>query len=299
MRIISFLSLIAFSLYAAEEVAPQDYNLYMLEAMDDQDWWGVVDYSTLLLDRFEDSPFEQDAVFAQAKAYYHLGLYEHADKEFTAYMNDAAGSTHFFEAVEYKFHIAEAYRSGARKHLFDSHKLPAIVPAEEDALRIYDEVITTLPHHEMAAHSLLQKGCLMADAEDFKPSVEALQQLIRRFPKQGLAADAFLEINRVYLMQCRAEGLDSNLLDLADVNLRRFQQAYPREPRLVEAEKYLTDMQTLFARDLWEVGNFYERTHKPTAAQIYYQRLIEKFPQSEPAALAREKLASITPPAAV
>jgi hypothetical protein len=38
-----------------------------------------------------------------------------------------------------KFAIAEFFREGGKMRLFGSHKLPAIMPAREDALKIYDE----------------------------------------------------------------------------------------------------------------------------------------------------------------
>ena len=65
------------------------------------------------------------------------------------YLKKSASPKHFEEAIEMKFAIAEFFREGGKKRLFGSHKLPAIMPAREDALKIYDEVITTLPHHDI------------------------------------------------------------------------------------------------------------------------------------------------------
>ena len=36
--------------------------------------------------------------------------------------------------------------------------MPKWVPARDEAIHIYDEVITALPHHELAAHALFGEG---------------------------------------------------------------------------------------------------------------------------------------------
>ena len=189
-----------------------------------------------------------------------------------------------------KFEIAEAYQNGKKKRLFGSHKMPAWLPAKEDAIPIYDEVISTMPHTELAAKSLLGKASIQAEFEDYKPAVETLSQLIRRFPKDEAAAEGYLQINKIYLGQCKNTSLDLDLLDLANVNLRKFRLAFPREPRLDEAEKVFCETEELFAQNLYEIGRFFERTKKSAASLIYYNKVVAKYPSTKAAASAKEKL---------
>jgi tetratricopeptide (TPR) repeat protein len=60
--------------------------------------------------------------------------------------------------------------------------MPKWIPALEDALSIYDEVIMALPHHELGAKALYGKARLLFKDEDYKASIETYQALIRRFP---------------------------------------------------------------------------------------------------------------------
>ncbi len=103
------------------------------------------------------------------EAYFKLGQLEIANERFTTYLNHSASPKHFEEAIHYKFHVAESYRKGVKKPLFGSHKLPKIVSGEEDALQIYDEVITGLPHDDIAAKALLGKAELQLRFEDYSP----------------------------------------------------------------------------------------------------------------------------------
>lgn len=302
-KIFLSLSLFATPLLALEEgdliwdLGPsvQEYNSSLQQSLAAQDWWSVIDYADIISYSFPASPFAQELPYVMGEAYCKLNELEYANECFTDYLNHVAAPRHFEEAIEYKFNIAERFANGAKKKLFGSPKMPAWVPAQEDAIPIYDDVIAALPHSEFAAKSLLSKARIQTSLEDFKPAVETLDLLIRRFPKHELAAEAYLEKNKVYLLQCQAQSLDPDLLDLVEVNLRKFHLAFPRESRLVEAEKICSELQELFAQNLYETGKFFEKTKKIPASIIYYNRVISKYPNTEAATASREKLETLQP----
>lgn len=275
-----------------EDTGPsvQEYNSHLQQAIQDQNWWAVVDYADLISYNFPTTPFAQDTAFTMGEAYFKLGQLEIANDCFSAYLNRTTSPRHFEKAIEYKFNIAEKFKNGVRKPLFGSHKMPKIVPAKEDALKIYEEVITTLPHSEFAAQSLIGKARIQAEFEDYKPSLETLDLLIRRFPKHDLGAAAYLEKINVLLMQSQGQNIDPDLLDLAEVNLRKFRVAFPREPRIAEAEKIIGDMQEIFAKNLLETGRFFQKTKKIPASVIYYNKVIAKYPNTEAALAAQLQL---------
>lgn len=268
----------------------QEFYSYLQESMDDEDWWSAIDFGEIVLYHFPESPFSQEVPFLMGTAYYRLNQYELANTALSEYLKKSSSPKHFEEAIEMKFAIAEFFRQGGKKRLFGSHKLPAIMPAREDALKIYDEVITTLPHHDMAIHALLGKAEIQAIFEDFKPAVETLQLLIHRFPKHDLAAEGFLQINRVYLQQCQAQHLDPNLLELAEANYQKFQLAFPREPRLAEASEALQEMKELYAQNLMEMSHFFQKRKETDACKIYFSKVIAQYPDTKAATSAREKL---------
>lgn len=269
-----------------------EYNSYLQDAITDKNWWSAVDYAEIISHNYASTPFAQETPFQAAYAYYQLGHYELANQEFTNYLNESSSHAHFEEAIQMKFDIAEAYRNGMKKPLFGSHKLPKWLSAKEDAIEIYDEVITSLPHSDIAARSMLGKAVIQAELEDYKPAVETLQMLIRRFPKHDIAAQGFLEIGRIYLEQSKNTSLDLDVLDLSEVNMRKFKLAFPREPRIAEVEKLYAETQELFAQNLFETGYFFERTKKVPASIIYYKRVVAKYPATKAAESAREKLAA-------
>jgi outer membrane protein assembly factor BamD (BamD/ComL family) len=280
-----------------DENAPSavEYNSSLQEALANKDWWGAIDFANIIAYNFPSSPFSYELPYLMGFAYCQVEQYELANKSLSAYLNHSASHSHFEEAVRMKFEIAQAFLHGKKKRLFGCHKLPAWLSAKEDALEIFDEVIATVPHSDMAAASLLGKAKIQTEFEDYKPAVETLAMLIRRFPKTDAAAEAYLEIAHVYFQQSQNSSLDLDILELAEVNLRKFKSAFPREARVLEAEKILSETDELFAANLLDTGQFFERTKKTSASIIYYNRVVAKYPDTKAAEAARKKLQVLQP----
>ncbi|MBI3900887.1 MAG: outer membrane protein assembly factor BamD, partial [Chlamydiia bacterium] len=250
----------------------------------------AIGYARRISAEYGKSPFAVEVPYIIGEAYFNLGKWELANENLSQYLSKASSPKHFEEAIHYKFLIAEKFREGAKKPLFGADWLPHLLSGNDDAIAIYDDVIAALPHHEIAAKALLGKAEIQAKDEDYKPSLETLDLLIRRFPKHDLAAQAFREKSQVYLMQLQDRNLDPALLDLAGLNLRKFRQAFPRESRIDEVEKDLEKMKELFAENLMVTGRFFEKTKKIPAAILYYSKVIAEYPDTEAAKEANLKL---------
>ncbi len=289
----------------SEEVATmsvQEHYSALLDAYQKQNWDETIHQSLIVIKNFSSSPFAQEAYFYLGVAYFNTGELEYANRFFTSYLKKQATPKFFEEAIQYKFKIAENYHRGAKKHILGWETMPKWLPARDEAIAIYDEVITALPHHELAAHALFGKAQLLLKEEEYKSSVETYQTLIRRFPKHPLAAESYIGVGQVYLVQSQAEYPDQDFLDLAEINLRKFKHDFPGEEKLAVAEKMFLKQNEVFAGDLYTTGRFYERTSKPHAAYIYYARILAKYPQTNVAKSAEKRLSkipvkpSLTPP---
>jgi outer membrane assembly lipoprotein YfiO len=283
-------------LIKSEEVATmsvQEHYSIAMDAYQRQNWDEVIHQSLIVVKNFSSTPFAQEALFYLGIGYFHTGEFEYANKFLTSYLKKQATPKFFEEVIQYKFKIAEKYHHGAKKHLLGWETMPKWVPARDEAIRIYDEVITALPHHELAAHALFGKAKLLLKDDEFKSSIETYQVLIRRFPKHPLAAKSYIGIGEVYLIQSQEQYPDQDYLDLAEINLRKFRHDFPGEERLAVAEKMLLEMKEIFAGDLYDTGRFYERTKKPQAAYIYYTRILTKYPETKVCELAGKRLSKL------
>ncbi|KAF3361578.1 Uncharacterized protein PHSC3_001954 [Chlamydiales bacterium STE3] len=223
-------------------------------------------------------------------SYYHLGEYDFANEAFSNYLKNTNQPKYFEETLGFKYAIAEKFRHGAKRRVFGAKQLPKWASGNDLALEIYDEVIYSLPSHEYAALSLFAKATMLLQDQEWRESVEAYQTLIRRFPKHELTPEAYLGINRVYLEQCQREFQNPDLIALAQINLKRFSKDFPRDERVQQAERDLQAIKEVYAKGLYETGQYYERTSKPKASIIYYRSAISQFPETKIAEFCRARI---------
>jgi len=274
----------------SHETSVQDYYSLLKMSYEDRDFVALFNYCDIIIDEFTNTPFADDARYFKALGYYQANDLSSANDEFTSYLKLSDTPKHFEEALNYKFKIAEKYRNGSLRRMFRMKKSPKIAPAKEDAIEIYDEIISSLPYHDLGARSLYGKGLIQILFEDYREAIETFQALVKRFPKHECAIDAYIEIAKTYHTQCKKKNLNPELIALAELNLKRFNDQFPGEDRIKDVEKIVLQIKELFAKNLFQTGRFFERRKKKDAAIIYYKKIIASFPKTETAQLCQQRL---------
>jgi len=275
--------------YVATQSVQEHYG-NLIGFLERGEWKRLEQEATILIRNFPNTSFSRDATYFLGVAYFNQDDYEMANIQLTDYLTRQATPSYFEEAIQYKFEIAEKFRHGARKHIMGFKSLPKWMPAGSEAITVYDEVISALPNHELAAKSHYGKAGVQATNEDYRAAIESYQTLIRRFPKHPLAIESYIGIGEVYLQQSQKEFPDPDLLDLAALNLRKFQTSFPGEEKYATAHDSYVRMQDHYASGLYETARFYERTKKWGAAKIYYTKILGSYPDSFVAKKCRNRL---------
>jgi outer membrane protein assembly factor BamD (BamD/ComL family) len=257
----------------------QALHMATVEAWERADWPAVKKSAQALLKDYKQTAFAQEAVFHLGAAHCQLQEELLALQALDQYLLQPA-PRHFEEALELKLVIAERFAQGRWKPLFDVASLPRVVPADEDALRILDEVIAAIPSHPLAARALLSKGKLLKAQRETRGATDSFQQVIRKFPRDVLAQEAFVQIAAMYGELSRTHFHDANLLDMAEINLAKFERAFPGSARLEEARSHLRDMRERYASGYLETAAFYRRVKKLGASAFYYACVLRQYPET-------------------
>lgn len=239
---------------------------------------------------FPSSDAAAEASYYLAISYFEMKEYDFANEEFSNYLKASQHPAFFEDAVAFKFCIAEHFKMGKKRRPFKMRYLPKWISGQDSALEIYDEVVAALPNHELALQALYSKGELLKQMREYRDSIEAYQTIIRRFPKNEIVPICYLNIADAYIQQARLEFQNPDILALAELNVRKFQNDFPRDERVAIAEESVYRIKEMYAKGLYDLGLFYERTHQPDAAAIYFQSSIEEFPDTCIAQLCRSRL---------
>ena len=280
MKIFYLICLLFISSVFAKEYKVQDAYNEITQAFESENWMSLLTNSQNVIKNFSETNYSKEAVYYLAVAYFNLRDFEPANEQFTNYLNQQYNPKFFQHALSFKFKIAEEYRNGSRKRLFNLKKSPKLASGKDDAVKIYDEIITILPNDFLAAKSYFGKAQILDYFEEYKDSIETYQQLVKKFPKEELSIDAYIEIAKVYLKQANSRHQDTDILDLAELNLLQFKHAFPQEKKIKEAENMFLKMKEIYAKGLYDIATFYERTKKNNAAKIYFTKIIATYPET-------------------
>lgn len=264
-------------------------------AFEQEDWWEAARQFRIVTQCFPQSPYASDAFYYMGIAYYNSDELDYANEAFTGYMASRNNPKFFQDAVEYKFSIAEKFACGTKRRILGTKKLPKWLSGKGLALKIYDEVIAALPGSDMAVSSFYSKGNLLWDQGDYRGAVEAFQMLTKRYPKHELAPEAYVAISQIFLEQSEYEFQNPDILAFALINQRRFKQEFPKEERVAQIEADVLAIKEIYAKGLYETGQFYERVNKPLAAIIYYQSAVNQFPETCMSQICLQRLECLQP----
>lgn len=267
----------------------EHFNLGV-SSLQNSNWREAVTNFNIVSKCFPLSEQAKDANYYMGIALFNLQEFDFANKAFSDYIGAKSHPKYFIEAIEYKFCIAEAFRKGAYIHMFGKKQLPKWASGQELGITIYDEVVAALPTHDFAAKALYSKGCMLFEMNDCRASIDALQLMIKRFPKHELAPESYLMITKIYLHQCKSEFQNPDLLAFAEINTRRFKEQFSRDERVVESENIVQGIKESYAKGLYDTAQFYERTEQIKASAIYYQTAILQFPDTDIAKLCQLRL---------
>ena len=268
----------------------QEHFSVGLQAVEQENWAEGAKQFRIVTQNFPSSPYAPEGYYYLGVSEFFLDEIDFANEAFSAYLKAKNNPKFFQEAIEYKFAIAEKLRSGYKKRFFGMKQLPKWAPGSTLAMELYDEVIAALPCHDVAARALYSKAFMLWNEKQYKRAVDSFQLVIKRFPKNELAPESYVAISQIFLEQSRTEFQNPDVLEFAQINLRRFKSDFPREERIQDVEEDLKTINEVYAKGVYDTGLFYERVGKPMASVIYYQNAIRLFPNTEIAQRCMERL---------
>lgn len=269
--------------------AQEHYN-QGLKAIEEKNWKEAQKQFGIVTVNFSKTPLGLESFYHLGVAEFQLDELDFANEAFTNYLKLKNNPKYFQDAIVYKYEIANKLADGAKRRFLGLKRMPKWATGRTLALKIYDEVIAALPSHEMAVKALFSKGKLLQEMRSYKQAIESYQLITKRFPKHELVPQSYQAISKIFVEQAQHELQNPDLLTFAEINLKKFKMDFPRDEGVRCVEEDFLEMKEIYAQGLYDTAEFYERKGKSHASVLYYQRTLEKFPSTETAQQASEKL---------
>lgn len=248
--------------------------------------------------RWPDSPLEEEALFKAGESEFFADHYSNAEDEYALLIKKFPSTQYLSQTVIRRFAIGRYWEQCDEQH----HHYP-LTPNFIDktrprfdtaghALREYDQIRLSDPTGSLsddavmaAANAYFRKG--RWDDADYHYGL-----LRSEYPKSEHQFNAHLLGLRCKLLRYQGAGYELAPLDEAEELATQLLTQFPGElnkerDRVVQVRASIRSQRAL--RD-WDMAEYYARGEYYGAAKIYYNKVVEDFPETQLAKQSHEKL---------
>jgi outer membrane protein assembly factor BamD (BamD/ComL family) len=258
-------------------------------------------------DRFEraakraaDPLLREDAWFLAGESWFFADCYARANKCYDRLLEEFDYTRFLDTVVRRKFLIARYWEQVG----FDTPLLLSLQFTDPSrprfdtlghALKTYQSIRLHDPTGPLADDAIMATAGIYFRKTRYGDAAEEYAVLRKEYPKSEHLRDAYLLGLQATLASYQGPAYDAKPLeqarDLTYQTLRLFGAELGEEKdRLLEIDRRITE--ALAERDL-ALAQFYEKKRRYGAARFYYRSVLEEYPLTEAAQLARERLAAI------
>jgi outer membrane assembly lipoprotein YfiO len=248
--------------------------------------------------RWPESPLEEDSLFMRGQSYFFHEQYNLANDTYTNLLKQYENSRHLDTVVSHQFAIARYWDELSRASNWTPNvsdkKRPYFDPAG-NAIATYKSVWLNDPTGPLADDAMMAVANAYFVRGNYVDAAEHYDMLRKQFPQSDHQQTAHLLGMRAKLLSYQGPYYDSTPLGEAEELVEALQTQFPTTDP-AEKERIAAAAQAIregHAQRELEVAEYYSRTSYYGAAAQHYRQVIEDYPDTPSAAIARQRLVEI------
>ena len=226
--------------------------------------------------------------FMDAELLYAQGKWAKAVIKYDELLDTYPDSWLYDSALERNFSTATAFLTGEKRIVMKFLKLSSYEEGENIMHSIADRT----------GDAPIAKRALEAVAKSYETrgkyldAYEAWADISSRWPTGKLGKDSLLQMAHALHSAYRSPKYDQSSLQSARSYYRNFKLRYPQDKNEYQIDEKINMIDEQLAYKQFKIGEYYDRTNSPQAANIYYQYVIDNWPDSTAAKMATEAMQS-------
>lgn len=150
-----------------------------------------------------------------------------------------------------------------------------------DAQTEFQKLLWEFPGSEYVDEAQFYLAECYFHMEDYPSAIDGYTRLLNNYSQSPFSADAQFKIGLCYYEQVLPSALDQDYTRKAIRELRTFLEDYPDNENVPEAQKLLLECRTRLAKKEYDTGHLYYKLGEYGSAIIYYEELIENYPDTK------------------
>jgi len=230
--------------------------------------------------------------FEASESQYYLGLIEEergnfyqAFLDYQKVVDKYPFSERIKDIVEREYNIAEKFIAGYKRKA-----LGVTIPVENPAIEILTKVVENSTYGPLAPKAEYKLGLVLKGLQRYYEAEDAFNKVIANYPESE-----WVEPSRFQIASCRAAvsrgpDYDQGAMQDAKQKFEEFVKDHPDAVLSKEAEENITKLKEKEAAASFNIARFYEKQEDYKAAKIYYNNILDNYPNSPWAPKAVEQL---------
>lgn len=245
------------------------------------------------LDRYEDLVDDYPESSLAPSAQFRIGVCLEKEDElydaFEAYqtlLDDYPGKGNLGEILKHQFDIGKAFLDGRKRYFLFFRIRSGLGTAE----KIFRTVVNNATFSRVSPQAQYSLGQALKMQGNYEDAVTEYEMVLNNYPGTDVIPLALFKLGVCYYEEALRSDYDPKEVNKATRYFKRFIKRYPDNPLRAEADEKISELIDLKAEKAYDIAAFYERTDSPEGARLYYRKIIDRYPDSRYARLAREKL---------
>lgn len=244
-------------------------------------------------DKAVDSPIGAEAAMTAAKIYEKQGNITKAVRNYENLLTKYPTSELRQEALDRQFAIGTAFLGGKKSKVLGIFKIKRYAEGVRIMEKITDQAGLDTPIGVKASTAVAEH---YEKRGKFNEAYLKWQEISSQWQTGQIGKDALLGMARcthaVYNKnpEHKRPFYDASRLRTAKTCYIKFKLFYPKDAEEIGADEILKEIGEQLAQKDYIIGRYYQRTNKRQAANLYYNMVIQDFPVSKAAEMAKTML---------
>jgi outer membrane protein assembly factor BamD len=148
------------------------------------------------------------------------------------------------------------------------------------AIEAFKRITENTPLNELADDALLGLADAYRATMDYASAEEAYRRLMSDYPNSQLVPEAEYKLGMTFYDQSLPASLDQNMTERAISEFQYFIDTYPQSDLVTDARERIHELRTRLAYKSYSAAELYFDLHKPVAARVYLEAVVEEYPDT-------------------
>ncbi len=271
--------------YAVKDT-PEEQFEHAMSFFDNSEYELALKEFEKLVDAYPKSEYAPRSQYFKGRSYEALDKYYEAFRAYQKVIDKYPYIEELDEVIERQVKIGNIFFEGKKGKLWG---MP-VIASEDRAIEVFKKVVQNSPYKENIDKVYYKLGIAYKKKGDYQKAKEAFNSLIENFPNSKLIDKAEFESANCAFKFSLDPSYDQEATNEAIKEFEQFVEKNPNSKLSKKAKDELDGLNEKRAEKVFGIAEFYEKQDKKNSAVIYYEEVVNKYPDTKWAIKAIKKL---------